>query len=266
MANHSTIIVWCCLYLPRDEFDMNKRKKLIALCGDTIYCNDFLGGVDITAFSLNDLSRFDVSGLSDKKSKGGFLGLKTQLNKDLLSLDLITGIFTNGNAVFAVCDTSVYQIDNGKPRRIINSDVYDEMLCFDGKHIYYINGLLRLNRYDVSSGETMELGGELAQSVYYDGTRVLFSDKNGIFSLDTVNFSILKLSDKTAEKISSDGKNIVYSSGSALYLLSDNEIRLADNAPVSYAVISDLNKILIFGEESDDSFELIEIPLNYITH
>lgn len=254
------------IYLPRDEFDMNKRKKLIALCGDTIHCNSFLGGVDITALSLNNFSELDVGGLSGKKSNGGFLGLKTQLNKDLLSLDLITGIFTNGNAVFAVCDTSVYQIDNGKPRRIINSDVYDEMLCFDGKNIYYINGLLQLIRYDISSGETMELGSELAQSVYYDGVRVLFSDKNGIFSLDTVNFSILKLSDKTAEKISSDGKNIVYSSGGALYLLSDNEIRLADNAPVSYAVISDLNKILIFGEESDDSFELIEIPLNYIMH
>lgn len=254
------------IYLPRNEFDMNKRKKLIALCGNVIYCNDFLDGIDITAFSLNDLGGFDVGGLSGKKSKGGFLGLKTQLNKDLLSLDLVTGIFTNGDAVFAVCDTSVYQIDNDKPRRIINSDVYDGMLCFDGKNIYYINGLLRLNCYDVSSGETMELGGELAQSVYYDGTRVLFSDKNGIFSLDTIDFSILKLSDKTAEKISSDGKNIVYSSDGALYLLSNDEVKLSENAPVLYAVISDLNKVLIFGEEGDDFLELIEIPLNYITH
>lgn len=251
------------IYLPRNEFDMNKRKKLIALCGNTIYCNDFLGGVDITAFSLNDLGGFDVEGLSGKKTKGGFLGLKTQLNKDLLSLDLVTGIFTNEDAVFAVCDTSVYPIDNGKPRRIINSDVYDEMLCFDGKNIYYINGLLRLNRYDISSGETMELGGELAQSVYYDGTRVLFSDKNGIFSLDTDDLSISKLSDKTVEKISSDGKNIVYSSSGALYLLSENEIKLLDNAPVSYAVISGLNKVLVLNNNSEDIYELIEISSDF---
>lgn len=250
------------IYLPRSEFDMNKRKKLIALCGDVIYCNNFLDGLDVTALSLNNFSEFNVGDLSGRKLKGGFLGTKTELNKDLLSLNLITGIFSNGDTVFAVCDTSVYQINNGKLRRIINGDVYDQMLCFDGKHIYYINGLLHLNCYDISSGKTDELGGELVQSIYYDGSRVLFSDKNGIFSLNTVDFSILKLSDKTAEKISSDGNNVIYSSNGALYLLSNDEVKLSENAPVSYAVISDLNKVLIYGEKNDDFFELIEVPLN----
>lgn len=246
------------IYLPRDEFDTNKRKKLIALCDDTIYCNDFMGDVDITALSLVDFGELDVGSLSSKKSNGGFLGIKTELSKELLSLDLITGIFANSSNLFAVCDTSVYQVANGKPQCIINREIYDKMLCFDGERIFYINGLLRLNNYDVSSGITVELGGELVSSLYYDGTRLLYSDKNGIFSLNSADNTAVKISDHTAEQLTSDGNRIVYKSEGKLYLLDDTPIEIYEGGCETFAIISGTNKLAVM--QYNGEYQLLELP------
>ncbi len=247
-------------YLPNDEFGSGRRKKLISLYGNTLYQSIFWDGGDITALSLDNFSENKIDCLSYQNSQDSFLGIKGKLNYKSFGIGLkVTGLFTNGSDFFVASDTSVYQIRNGKPRLLINGDLYGDRLSYDGKHIYYIDGLLQLNCYDISSGKTNILDDELVQAVYYDGTRVLFSDKNGIFSLDTDDFSTEKLSEKTADSISSDGKNIVYSSGGALYLLSENEIKLTDNAPVSYAVVSGLNKVLTISNEND-YFDLIEIP------
>ncbi len=250
-------------YLPQDELDLERRTKLITLCGNTLYQNIFWGDVDITALSLDDFSEYKIEGSSYQGTKDGFLGIKGELSYKSFGYGLmVAGLFTNGSDYFVVSDTSVYQIKNGKPRILINDGLYGDRLCYDGKRIYYIDGLLQLNCYDISSGKTNMLDDELVQAVYYDGTRVLFSDRNGIFSLNTDDFSTEKLSEKTADSISSDGENIVYSSGGALYLLSENEIKLTDNAPVSYAVVSGLNKVLTVGGDFEIVFDLIEIPLD----
>ncbi len=247
-------------YLPQDEFDSERRTKLIALYGNTLYYNDFFVGGDITALSLDNFNEYKIEGLSFQSAKDGFLGIKRKLSRKSFGTVFVTGLFTNGSDYFVVSDTSVYQIENGNPRLLINGGVYNNKLSFDGKRIYYIDGLLQLNCYDISSGKTDILDDELVQAVYYDGTRLLFSNKKGIFSLDTDDFSTEKLSSKTADSISSDGENIVYSSGGALYLLSENEIKLTDNAPVSYAVVSGLNKVLTAGGDFEIVFDLIEIP------
>jgi len=248
-------------YLPNDEFDSDRRKKLISLYGNTLYQSIFFNGGDITALSLDNFSEYKIKGLSNQISKNGFLEIKAKLSRKSFVIDLTaTGLFTNGSDYFIVSDTSVYQIKNGRAVCVIDGEVFFDKLCFDGKRIYYIDGLLHVNCLDISSGEKTRLGGDIASAIYFDGTRLLYSDKSGIYSLDTNDFSTEKLSEKTADKISSDGKNIVYSSGGALYLLSDDEIRLTDNVPVSYAVVSGLNKVLTVSNEADDVFDLIEIP------
>ena len=247
-------------YLPQNEFDSERQRKLITLCGNTIYYNNFLDGVDITALSLDDFGECETNSFFGKNSRGGFLGIKTKFNRKLLDLNLITGFFTNGSSLFAVSDTSVYQITNGSPVCVIDGDIYNSMLCFDGRRIYYIDGLLRLNYYDLSCGEKVRFGGEIVNAIYYDGSRLLYSDKTGIFSVDTENFNCTKLSSKTADSISSDGKNVVYSNNEALYLLSDDEIVLTENAPVQYAMVSGMNKVLIYND-SKNTYELIEILL-----
>ncbi len=251
-------------YLPQDEFDLERRTKLIALYNNKLYYNNYLEGGDITALSLDNFSEYKIEGLSRQSAEStedGFLGIKRELSRKSLGIDLtVTGLFTNGSDYFVVDNTSVCRIKNGKPRLLINDGLYGDRLCYDGKRIYYIDGLLQLNCYDISSGKTNILDDELVRAVYYDGTRVLLSDRNGIFSLNTDDFSTEKLSEKTADKISSDGKNIVYSSGGALYLLSDTEIKLTDNAPVSYAVVSGLNKVFTISNDSESVFDFIEIP------
>ncbi len=250
-------------YLPQDELDSERRKKLIALYNNKLYYNNYLEGGDITALSLDNFSEYKIEGLSLQSTEDGFLGIKRELSRNSFGNGLtVMGLFTNGSDYFVVDNTSVYQIKNGKPRLLINGGLYGDRLCYDGKRIYYIDGLLQLNCYDISSGKTNILDDELVQVVYYDGTRLLFSDRNGIFALDTDDFSTEKLSSKTADSISSDGENIVYSSGGALYLLSENEIKLTDNAPVSYAVVSGLNKVLTAGGDNEIAFDLIEIPSN----
>lgn len=247
------------IYLPQNEFNSERKRKLITLCGNTIYYNNFLDGIDITALSLDDFGKCEPNSFSDQKLRGGFLGIKTKLNHKLLDLSLITGFFTNGDSLFVVSDTSVYRITNGNPACVINGDVYNSMLCFDGKRIYYIDGLLRVNYYDISSGEKVRLGGEIANAIYYDGSRLLYSDKTGIFSFDMESFNCTKLTSQTADSISSDGKNVVYSHNGTLYLLSDDNIVLTDNAPIQYAAVSGMDKVLIYND-SENIYELIEIP------
>lgn len=250
------------IYIPQDEFYAESIGKVFMLCGDTLYYNDFLGGVDISFLSLDTLKTEKFFGKSNYNSKEGFLGIKRQINSELFGLNLVTSFFTNGKEKFIVCDTSVYQIQNDKPVCIIDRDIHNQMLCYDGKSIYYVNGLLRLCRYDISSGKTTRLNGEIVSAIYYDGTRLLYSDKNGIFSLDLKNYSEEKLSPKTADSISSDGKNIVYSKDGALFLLCDGEDeKLTENTPDSYAVISGKNKVLIAGKISDDSFNQVDLPI-----
>lgn len=116
-----------------------------------------------------------------------------------------------------------------------------------------------VNYYDISSGKKARLGGEIANSIYYDGVWILHSVKTGIFSFDTESFQCTKFILKTADSISSDGKNVVYLNGGALYLQSDGGIIFTDNVPIQYAVVSGMNKVLIY-DNSENIHDIIEIP------
>lgn len=77
------------------------------------------------------------------------------------------------------------------------------MLCFDGRKIYYINSLLQLKCYDTKTGAISRLQGEFVRAIYYDGTRLIFSDKNGIFALDAEDNSTEKIFDLTVGLLTS---------------------------------------------------------------
>ncbi len=183
-------------------------------------------------FTVNSISASDYTKTPYYTTKesdlSGFLGINFSTQRDKSnSCFYITGFFTANNSMYYVFNNSV--LKDGVC--IIDEDVYDLMLCCDGKSIFYINSLLQLKRYDMKTGEISRLPGEFVRTLYYDGTRVLFSDKNGIYELSPDDFSTNKLSDISADQLFSNGSDIFYSKDNVIY-------RLGSDDPIYDAVFS----------------------------
>ena len=127
---------------------------------------------------------------------------------------------------------------------IINEKIYNGMLCSDGQRIYYINSLLQFKCCEIASGETTRLPGEFVRSIYYDGTRLLYSDRNGIFALDAESNST-KISDVTAEILTSDGERIVYQCDGKTFLLDETPIELYSEESQVIVIIPETDKLVI---------------------
>lgn len=228
--------------LLRDVFENDQKLNAIALCGGCIYYNNWFGGLNVKKLSLND---YDVSTVisNNGETRNGFLNLNVQSGYTFPYI--VTGVFSNNTSVFIVFDNSLFQMKNGSTECHINKDIYNQMLCFDGQKIYYINSILQLRCYDTKSHDDIRLPGELVRSVYYDGTRLLFSDKYGIFAVNLADFSKKKISNNTADMIASDGERIVYSYNGRIYLLAENPIELYSENVKSFGIISDTNMIVV---------------------
>ena len=61
------------------------------------------------------------------------------------------------------------------------------------------------------------------RTLYYDGTRVLFSDKNGIYELSPDDFTTNKLSDISAVQLCSNGSDIFFSKDNVIYRLGSDD-------------------------------------------
>lgn len=175
-------------------------------------------------FVVNDISLSDYS-LKQYYSENstdteGFLGIDLVPKNDYGKTGgMILGFF--------VVDKSIYYVMNNRVLKdgacIIDEPIYKEMLCCDGKSIFYINNLLQLKRYDMKTGEISRMSGEFVRTLYYDGKRVLFSDKNGIYELFPDDFITNKLSDISAARLCSNGSDIFYSKDNAIYRLGSDE-------------------------------------------
>lgn len=163
------------------------------------------------------------------------------------------GFFTDGKAYYCVHPDGIVK-DN---KRIISENLYLNSVSSDGRRIYYINSLLQLKCYDIESGMTTRLPGEFVRALYYDGTRLLYSDINGIFSLDPADNSTEKISEHTAEQLASDGEKIIYKNGGKLYLLGDTPIEIYDGGFGGFGIVSDINKLAVMHYIGE--YELIEI-------
>lgn len=218
--------------------------------GNLCYCSHG----DVYKISSSDYTKEVLT--DDKYDQNGFLGIAIGDNSfsDIGSV-MSVGFFIDDNMkTYDVYNKCVLR--DGK--HVINEDIYNDMLCFDGKRIYYVNRILQLKCFDIGNGETTRLPGEFVRSVYYDGKRLLYSDKNGIYSFDTVDNSTMKISDKTATQISSDGENIVYQSDNKLYLLGEQNIELYAGNFDTFAIISDTDKLAVVWK--DGTYELLDIP------
>ncbi len=212
----------------------------------------YLDGLTVNAISLSDYSSKKV--FSEKYyEQSGFLDINLTGKPDLSGTRVINGFFTDGKTFYYICGSRVYK--NGKC--IIDDDIYGSMISFDGRKIYYINSLLQLKCYDTESGEITRLPGEFVRSIYYDGTRLLFSDKNGIFSLGSDN-SAVKISDFTAKRITSDGEHIVYLNEGKLYLLGDTPVEVYDGECRTFAILSGTRKLAVIHYSGE--YELLDIP------
>lgn len=225
----------------RDAFENNQKLNAIALCVDCIYYNSWFGELNVKKLSLNN---YDVSMVisNNSETRKGFLKLNVQSGYTFPYI--VTGVFSDNDSVFIVFDNSLFQMKNGRTECLINKDIYNQMLCFDGQKIYYINSILQLCFYDIKTKDDIRLPGELVRAVYYDGTRLLFSDKSGIFAVNLSDFSAEKISDQAADMLCSDGERIAYSHD-GIYLLAENPIELYSENVKSFGIISDTNMIVV---------------------
>ena len=175
-------------------------------------------------FTVNSISASDYTKTPYYTTKesdlSGFLGINFSTQKDKSnSFFYITGFFTANNSMFYVFNNCV--LKDGVC--IIDEGAYNLSLCCDGKSIFYINSLLQLKRYDMKTGEISRLSGEFVRTLYYDGTSVLFSDRNGIYELSPDDFTTKKLSDISADQLCSNGSDIFYSKDKVIYRLGSDD-------------------------------------------
>ncbi len=237
--------------------DMDCR---VMVCGDYLYYYDHNRlNNSIIKISLSDMTSSDF--LSPEADKGGFLGISLNGNIKDLSNRMIHSFFTNEKELYIIFSggNGIYRLSGNQFECIISERLYENTkVCFDGNRIYYINRKLELKSYDVKSGDTEIISGDFTKSVYYDGTRLLYSNSKGIFSLNTVDNSMDRLSDEVADELSSDGKNVVFSQNGALYLLDDQKQLVLDYEPTCFAIIRGTNKLFARKSYSSDDYVLIE--------
>lgn len=180
-----------------------------------LYMQNFV----VNEISLSDysLKQFYSENSTDTE---GFLGIDLVPKNDYGKTGgMILGFF--------VVDKSIYYVMNNRVLKdgacIIDEPIYKQMLCCDGRNIFYINSLLQLKRYDIKTGEISRLSGEFVRTLYFDGTRILFSDRNGIYELSSDDFITNKLSDISAVQLCSNGSEIFYSKDNAIYRLGRDE-------------------------------------------
>ncbi len=236
--------------------DMDCR---VTACGDYLYYHDHNSfDNSINRISLLDMTSSDF--LSPKANNGGFLGISISSGNDS-SVGLLDLFFTDGKDLYIVFSgvDGIYRLSGNQLECIVSERLYkNTKVSFDGQKIYYINRRLELKSYDVKSSVTEIISGDFTKSVYYDGTRLLYSNSKGIFSLNIRDNSTYKLSDEIADELSSDGEQIVFSQNGALYLLDDQKQLILDYEPTCFAIISGTNTLFARKSYNNDDYVLIE--------
>lgn len=236
--------------------DMDCR---VTVCGDYLYYHDR----NVLDNSINRISLLDMTSenlLSSETDKSGFLGISLNDDKGDLSEQILDSFFTDSSNLYVILGgDGIYRLSGKRFECVIPERLYKSTkFCFDGNRIYYINRRLELKSYDVKNGDTETISGDFTKAVYYDGTRLLYSNSKGIFSLNTDDGSTDKLSQEIADELSSDGKFIVFSQNGALYLLDDQKRQITDYEPTCFAIIKDTNTLFVRKFYNNDDYDLIE--------
>lgn len=244
----------------RDPFRAGAETDcIIALYDNDLYYYDMNSNpseMAINKISLNTLISEEVFSKDVSKSTG-FLG--AVINDSHTSNDMIYDFFTDGETLYFIFHEKdgVYRLKNNQFERIISDRIYNNQLSFNGQTIFYIDSALNLKCYNVYSGESIIIETDFANAVYYDGSQVLFSDKNGLFSLNIETLQTDLLSEFTADRISSDGKNVVFSKNNTLYLLNGNIVeQLGEFENIrTFSIISGTPKVIV-KHLTNDGFKI----------
>lgn len=230
--------------------ELNFFNTPLFIDSDRLY---FLNGAVIYGVSLDDYSTERI--YSEKYyDKSGFLGVSFASRPDLGgNLGIISGFFRYGNDFYFIYGDRI--LKNGK--RLFDDEIYNGKVCFDGQRVYYINRLLQLKSHDLATGENIRLPGEFVRAVYCDGAQILYSDKNGIFALDTSDNTAEKLSDQTVDQIAANNEKIVFKRGGSLYLLSDTPVEIYNGDLESFAVSSDGKHLIVV--RYDGGYDILDV-------
>ena len=227
--------------LLRDPFQSDLRITHIACAGDKLYYLNMGESTEIVEVSVSDLTSKAV--FSQKpQAEYSFLGLSFSDNM-ILESD-IHSFFSDGKDLYIVAHSGdIYRVKNKTAECIIADGNQFNMLAFDGRMIYYINRSFELIAYDTINDTSSKLAGNFVRALYYDGNRLLYSNSSGIYSFDPNTHNSSMLSERKAEKISSDGENIVFYYDETLYRLNEPEKVIFQKQLLHFSVIAGSNKI-----------------------
>lgn len=239
--------------------DMDCR---VMVCGDYLYYHDHNPfDNSINRISLLDMTSEDF--LSPEANKSGFLGISLNSESEL-STEIIYSFFTDGKDVYAIFYGSdgIYKRSGKQFECIIPERLYENIkVCFDGNRIYYINRRLELKSYDVKSGDTEIISGDFTKAVYYDGTRLLYSNMDGIFALNPNDNTVEILSEEKDDEITSDGNIVIFSQEKALYMLGEEKKVILDYEPTCFAIIPQTQKLFVRDTYNDAVYKMIDLPV-----
>lgn len=220
----------------RDPFDNDIQSGIFCAVRNNLYVFQYLNekGFEITKISLEDFEMEKIFGQS-VFDESAFLGLKKQNN---VVLDkTVLRFFTDEKNLFLITtDNELYQGDMSLDNLecIISDGIYQNNLIFDGNTIYYVNFNLELRAYNLSSCKNTLISGEFVRAIALDNENLIYSNREGIFSLNLLNSKLKRLSNLNADAISCSNGKIVYLKNDILYLLEDNNSKEIYNGRLLY--------------------------------
>ena len=230
----------------RDPFLSSAGLYGMAVYGNDLYCLDAYGSKRTSVISLEKLS-------------------ERVLDTDDLIEYSVYSAFANGESLFfsTFDESGIYRSRKNKISKIISEKIYNNQLCFDGRRIFYINSMLELVCYDTHTDERTLISEDFARAVYYDGVRIVYSTDKGIFELNN-DFSVEKLSEAAAEKISFAGENIVFFSDGKLFFLGSEIVEIYDKEVLNFVVLPKTNKVLL-REYNNSTGEYADVEISIVS-
>jgi len=238
----------------RNPFDNDMQNGIFCVVRNNLYVFQYLNerGFEITKISLED---FDMEKVFTQSVfyESAFLGLKKQNN---VVLDkTVLRFFTDEKNLFLITtDNELYcgDMSLNNLECIISDGIYQNNLVFDGNTIYYVNFNLELRAYNLSSCKNTLISGEFVKSVALDSEKLIYSNREGIFSLNLLNNKLNKLSNLKADAISCSNGKIVYSKNDVLYLLEDNNSKkIYDGRLLYFGCLSDGKSVFCRGSNKE---------------
>lgn len=247
----------------RTPFEDNINPAGKCIVGDDMYFmeSDGIKGFSVTKIDLNNFCTEKAAGQSGLV-RYSFLGLEYD---DTIVFDkYVLNFFTDGKILFLITsDYEVYScgLDLKNPQCIISDGIFNASLIWDGENIYYINNTLELKRLNPYTGESKNIADGFVKAFDINGDLIVYSNKGGIFEIDTAGTAVRELSDKKATGISFDGENIIFFSDNKLYHLRDSgEKVLYSGDLVYFSCIDECNKVICskYDSETDNYIEFVE--------